>query len=61
MKEVKAAATAIIQVMEQDGQPLPAVGVTLASIQSLQSLMNMSAVAKAAKVSVQWPSHRSSF
>ena len=53
VKEVKAAAKAILKVMEEDGKPLPAVDTTLARLKALQPLLNLSAVAKAASVSVQ--------
>lgn len=53
VKEVKAAAAEIIRVMEADGKPLPALDTTLARIQALQPLINVSAVAKTAGLSVQ--------
>jgi predicted RNase H-like HicB family nuclease len=53
VKEVKLAATEVIKVMKADGRPLPAVDTTLARLQSLQPLINISAVAKAAHLSVQ--------
>lgn len=53
VKEVKAAAKAMLEVMEAEGKPLPAVDTTLDRVKSLQPLLNMSAVAKAAKISVQ--------
>ena len=53
VKEVKRAATAMLKVMQQDGKPLPAVDTTLTRVMALQPLLNLSAVAKAASVSVQ--------
>lgn len=53
VKEVKAAAAEVIKVMKVEGKPLPAVDITLDRVKALQPLLNMSAVAKAAKMSVQ--------
>jgi predicted RNase H-like HicB family nuclease len=53
VKEVKAAAAAMLKVMEQEGKPLPAVDTTLARLTALQPLLNLSAIAKAANISVQ--------
>ncbi|MDP1591389.1 MAG: type II toxin-antitoxin system HicB family antitoxin [Prosthecobacter sp.] len=53
VKEVKTAAAAMLKVMEEDGKPLPAVDTTLARITALQPLLNLSAIAKAADISVQ--------
>jgi predicted RNase H-like HicB family nuclease len=53
VKEVKAAAAAILKVMEQKGKPLPSVDATLARVTALQPLLNLSAIAKAANISVQ--------
>lgn len=53
VKEVKTAAKAMLEVMEADGKPLPAVDTTMDRVKSLQPLLNMSAVAKEAKISVQ--------
>lgn len=53
VKQVKIAAAAMIKVMEQDGKPLPAVDATLTRVMALQPLLNMSAIAKAASMSVQ--------
>lgn len=53
VKEVKLAAAEVIKVMKADGKPLPAVDITLDRVKALQPLLNMSAVAKAAKMSVQ--------
>lgn len=53
VKEVKAAAAEMIKVMKADGKTLPAVDSTLARIAALQPVLNLSAVAKAAGISVQ--------
>lgn len=53
VKAVKAAAAEIIRVMKEDGKTLPAVDATLARVQALQALLNLSAIAKAASISVQ--------
>ena len=53
VKELKAAAAAMLKVMEQEGKPLPAVDTTLARLTALQPLLNLSAIAKAANISVQ--------
>lgn len=53
VKEVKIAAAAMLKVMEEDGKPLPALDTTSARLTALQPLLNLSAVAKAAKISVQ--------
>lgn len=53
VKEVKTAAAAMLKVMEQEGKPLPAVDTTLARLTALQPLLNLSAIAKAANISVQ--------
>ncbi len=53
VKEVKAAAAEMLKVMEQEGKPLPAVDTTLARVTALQPLLNLSAIAKAANISVQ--------
>lgn len=53
VKEVKVAAAAMLKVMEQEGKPLPAVDTTLARLTALQPLLNLSAIAKAANMSVQ--------
>lgn len=52
VKEVKAAAAAMLKVMEQEGKSLPAVDTTLARVTALQPLLNLSAIAKAANVGV---------
>lgn len=53
VKEVKVAAAAMLKVMEAEGQQLPAVDTTLDRVRALQPLLNLSAVAKAAEMSVQ--------
>lgn len=53
VKEVKNAAAEVMKVMKAEGKPLPAVDITLDRVKALQPLLNMSAVAKAAKMSVQ--------
>ena len=53
VKEVQAAAAAMLKVMEQEGKPRPAVDTTLARVTALQPLLNLSAIAKAANISVQ--------
>lgn len=53
VKEVRAAAVEILRVMEEDGKTPPALDTTLARVQALQPLINVSAIAKAAGLSVQ--------
>jgi len=53
VKEVKIAAGAMLKVMEKEGRPLPAVEATLARVMMMHKLLNVSAVAKAANISVQ--------
>lgn len=53
VKAVKAAASEILRVMQEDGKPLPAVDSTLDRVKALQPLLNLSAVAKAADISIQ--------
>ena len=53
VKEVKTAAAEVLKIMKEDGKPLPAVDATLDRVKALQPLLNISAVAKAAKISVQ--------
>jgi predicted RNase H-like HicB family nuclease len=53
VKEVRAAAVEILRVMKEDGKTLPALDTTLARVQELQPLINVSAIAKAAGLSVQ--------
>ena len=53
VKEVKLAAKAMLEVMEADGKPLPQADTVLERLAELQPVLNMSAVARAAGVSVQ--------
>jgi predicted RNase H-like HicB family nuclease len=53
VREVKKAAAEVIKVMKADGKPLPAVDTTLERVKTLQPVLNLSAVAKAAEMSVQ--------
>lgn len=53
VKAVKDAAAEILRVMKEEGKALPAVDSTLARVKALQPLLNLSAVAKAAGISVQ--------
>ena len=53
VKAVRAAAIDVLRFMVEDGKPLPALDTTLARVQALQPLINVSAIAKAAGLSVQ--------
>ncbi len=53
VKEVRGAAFAMLKVMAKDGRPAPAVDTTLTRVMALQPILNLSAIAKASRMSVQ--------
>jgi predicted RNase H-like HicB family nuclease len=53
IKEVTTSARAALNVMEKEGKALPALDATLDRVMSLQPLLNVSAIAKTAGISVQ--------